>query len=52
MSRYLKKGLFDLRFDRDPAAVLANCADRTETWLSQPIQRAYLELGALHTIEA
>jgi leucyl/phenylalanyl-tRNA--protein transferase len=55
VSRYLKKGLFELRFDRDPAAVLANCADRTETWLSHRVQRAYLslfELGALHTIEA
>lgn len=55
VSRYLKKGLFDLRFDRDPAAVLANCADRTETWLSHRVQRAYLslfELGALHTVEA
>jgi leucyl/phenylalanyl-tRNA--protein transferase len=55
VARYLKKGLFEMRFDRDPAAVLANCADRTETWLSHRVQRAYLslfELGALHTIEA
>ncbi len=55
VERYLKKGIFDLRFDRDPAAVLANCADRTETWLSHRVQRAYLslfELGALHTVEA
>jgi leucyl/phenylalanyl-tRNA---protein transferase len=55
VARYLKKGLFELRFDSDPAEVLANCADRTETWLSHRVQRAYLslfELGALHTIAA
>jgi leucyl/phenylalanyl-tRNA--protein transferase len=55
VARYLKKGLFELRFDSDPAEVLANCADRTETWLSHRVQSAYLslfELGALHTIAA
>jgi len=55
IARYLKKGLFELCFDRDPAAVLANCGDRTETWLSQRIQTNYVrlfEMGALHTVEA
>jgi leucyl/phenylalanyl-tRNA--protein transferase len=35
--------------------VLANCGDRTETWLSQRIQSNYVrlfEMGALHTVEA
>jgi leucyl/phenylalanyl-tRNA---protein transferase len=53
--RYLKKPLFELCIDRDPRAVLANCADRTETWLSPRVQAVYLglfELGALHTVEA
>jgi leucyl/phenylalanyl-tRNA--protein transferase len=55
IARYLKKGLFELCFDRDPKAVLAACGDRTETWLSPRIQSTYLqlfELGALHTVEA
>jgi leucyl/phenylalanyl-tRNA--protein transferase len=55
ITRYLKKGLFELCFDRNPAAVLAACADRTETWLSPRLQAGYLalfELGALHTVEA
>ena len=55
VTRYIKKGLFDLHFDRDPAQVLANCGHRTETWLSHRVQSLYLrlfELGALHTVEA
>jgi leucyl/phenylalanyl-tRNA--protein transferase len=55
ITRYLKKGLFELCFDRNPRQVLADCADRTETWLSPRLQEGYLalfELGALHTVEA
>jgi leucyl/phenylalanyl-tRNA--protein transferase len=55
ITRYLKKPLFELCFDRDPARVLAACGDRTETWLSARVQAAYLalfELGAMHTVEA
>lgn len=52
---YLRKGLFQLCFDRDPAGVLAACGDRKGTWLTQRIQDAYkalFELGAMHTVEA
>ena len=52
---YLRKGLFDLCFDKDPAAVLTACGDRTETWLTPRVQSAYRELfdlGAMHTVEA
>jgi leucyl/phenylalanyl-tRNA---protein transferase len=52
---YLRKGLFELCFDRDPAAVLAACGDRKGTWLTPRIQEAYqalFELGAMHTVEA
>jgi leucyl/phenylalanyl-tRNA---protein transferase len=52
---YLRKNLFQLCFDRDPAAVLAACGDRKGTWLTQRIQEAYralFELGAMHTVEA
>ena len=52
---YMRKGLFDLCFDRDPAAVLAACGDRKGTWLTQRVQQAYqglFDLGAMHTVEA
>jgi len=52
---YLRKGLFDLCFDRDPAAVLAACGDRKGTWLTKRVQDAYqglFDLGAMHTVEA
>lgn len=52
---YLRKGLFELCFDRDPAGVLRACGDRTETWLTPRVQAAYQELfdiGAMHTVEA
>jgi len=52
---YLRKGLFELRFDSSPAAVLAACSDRRKTWLTPRVQAAYrglFELGAMHTVEA
>jgi leucyl/phenylalanyl-tRNA--protein transferase len=52
---YLRKGLFEMSFDRDPAGVLAACGDRKETWLSPQVQAAYqrlFEMGAMHTVEA
>lgn len=52
---YLRKGLFDLCFDRDPAGVLNLCGDRKGTWLTPRVQAAYRELfdlGAMHTVEA
>ena len=52
---YLRKGLFELCFDRDPAGVLRACGDRTETWLTARVQAAYQDLfalGAMHTVEA
>lgn len=52
---YLRKGLFELCFDRDPAGVLAACGDRTNTWLTPRVQAAYqalFDIGAMHTVEA
>jgi leucyl/phenylalanyl-tRNA---protein transferase len=52
---YLRKGLFELCFDRNPAGVLSACGDRKETWLTPRVQAAYQELfdlGAMHTVEA
>lgn len=52
---YLRKGLFELCFDRNPASVLSACGDRKGTWLTPRVQAAYQELfdlGAMHTVEA
>ena len=52
---YLRKGLFELCFDRAPDQVLAACGDRKSTWLSPRLQasyRALFDLGAMHTVEA
>jgi leucyl/phenylalanyl-tRNA--protein transferase len=52
---YLRKGLFELCFDRNAPAVLAACGDRKETWLTPRLQDAYqrlFEMGAMHTVEA
>jgi leucyl/phenylalanyl-tRNA---protein transferase len=52
---YLRKGLFQLCFDKDPQGVLRACGDRKGTWLTQRVQDAYqalFDLGAMHTVEA
>ena len=52
---YLRKNLFDLCFDKDPAGVLRACGDRKGTWLTPRVQEAYqalFDLGAMHTVEA
>lgn len=52
---YLRRGLFELCFDRAPTRVLAACGDRQDTWLTPRMQDAYLglyRLGAMHTVEA
>lgn len=52
---YMRKKLFELCFDRDPAGVLRACGDRKGTWLTPRIQAAYqalFDLGAMHTVEA
>jgi leucyl/phenylalanyl-tRNA---protein transferase len=52
---YLRKGLFELCFDRNPSSVLSACGDRKGTWLTPRVQAAYQELfdlGAMHTVEA
>ena len=40
----VKKGIFDLRFDTSFEAVMRNCADREETWISEAIIQSYCEL--------
>ena len=52
---YLRKGLFDFRFDTDPDGVMQACADRSQTWLTTRVQTVYRqlwEIEAMHTVEA
>jgi leucyl/phenylalanyl-tRNA--protein transferase len=54
LRRTAKKGLFKVSFDRNFAGVIDGCADRSATWISADIKRAYLrlfELGFGHSVE-
>ncbi|HUF81584.1 MAG TPA: leucyl/phenylalanyl-tRNA--protein transferase [Burkholderiales bacterium] len=55
VAQYLRKEMFDLRFDNDVEGVLAGCAGREETWLTPRLIDLYRQLhhlGALHSVEA
>ena len=46
---------FEIRFDTDIEGVLAGCADRESTWISDELKSAYRRLkkrGHIHTVEA
>ncbi len=54
LRRTIRKGLFTVTLDRDFQGVIAACANREETWISGPIERAMLALhsaGFAHSIE-
>ena len=54
LRRTLRSGRFDVRRDRDFAAVIQACADREETWINAEIEQAMLDLhaqGHAHSIE-
>jgi len=45
---------FEIRFDTDFEGVLAGCADRESTWISEELKSAYRRLkkrGHIHTVE-
>jgi leucyl/phenylalanyl-tRNA--protein transferase len=45
---------FEIRFDTDFKGVLAGCADRESTWISEELKSAYIRLkkrGHIHTVE-
>jgi leucyl/phenylalanyl-tRNA--protein transferase len=51
----IRQGRFEIRIDQDFAGVMAGCADRTETWISEEINEVYQamhRLGKAHTVEA
>lgn len=52
--RDIRKGGFEVSFDRDFEGVLAGCADRPWTWLTPRLQGLYRQLhqlGVAHSIE-
>ena len=54
VSKLVRQGKFEVTVDRDFASVIAGCAQRDETWISQEIVRVYSELhqqGLAHSVE-
>lgn len=59
LRRIVRSGRFEVTFDRDFAAVVAQCSqiarkDQPETWITEDMQQAYIELhraGDAHSVE-
>lgn len=52
--KYIDKQNFEYRFDTDHLNVIQQCADRSETWISDRLISAYKKLqrrGHIHTVE-
>ena len=52
---YVRKGRFEISFDRDFRQAMASCADREMTWISPEIQEVFNQLhetGFAHSVEA
>ena len=55
LRRTLRKGVYDVRVDRNFEGVIRACARRPETWISEGIIRAFVALhkeGKAHSVEA
>ncbi len=55
LRRVLRKGVYEVRIDRDFERVIRECARRPETWISEGIIRAFVTLhkeGKAHSVEA
>ncbi|MBC7545430.1 MAG: leucyl/phenylalanyl-tRNA--protein transferase [Candidatus Sericytochromatia bacterium] len=55
LAKTIREGRFEVRIDHDFAGVLAGCADRRETWISDEISAVYRALhqrGLAHSVEA
>jgi leucyl/phenylalanyl-tRNA--protein transferase len=53
--RTYRNGPFEIKFDADWHGVLQACANREETWITEPIYDVYTrlhDLGLAHTVEA
>jgi leucyl/phenylalanyl-tRNA---protein transferase len=54
LARTVRQGRFEVRIDTAFDDVIAGCADRSETWISDDFKRVYGELhrrGVVHTVE-
>ena len=54
LAKRVRSGRFTVTSDHDFAGVITGCADRAETWISQPIEQAMLRLhdwGHAHSVE-
>jgi len=55
LAQTVRQGRFEIAVDRDFEGVMRACADREETWITEPIVAAYTALhrqGRAHSIEA
>jgi leucyl/phenylalanyl-tRNA--protein transferase len=54
LARSLRRGGWEITCNRDFAGVLAGCADRPETWISEDIARVFVQAhaqGLAHSLE-
>ncbi|PCJ04727.1 MAG: leucyl/phenylalanyl-tRNA--protein transferase [Rhodobacteraceae bacterium] len=54
LARRIRRGGYEVTVNRDFPAVVASCADRTETWINDEIRDRYIELhqmGRAHSLE-
>jgi leucyl/phenylalanyl-tRNA---protein transferase len=55
LARVIRKGTYEIHVNRDFEAVIQACADRSDTWISAEIIRAFVrfhEAGKAHSVEA
>jgi len=55
VARQIRRKGFEIRMDRDFEGTMRGCADREETWISEPLIAAYTEMhrrGSAHSVEA
>ncbi len=54
LARHVRRGTFAVRCDTAFEAVIEGCADREETWITEPIKTVFTELhtrGQAHSVE-
>jgi len=54
LKKFMQSATFDYRFDSNIIAVINNCSQRDETWISQDLIEAYkrlINLGYVHSVE-
>ncbi len=54
LAKLVRRGAFEVTYDRDFEAVIRACAERPETWISEEIIQAYVALhrmGFAHSVE-